>query len=155
MDHSEIIGKLVISSNFGIGTVVSVEDMTNSGRDFLVIECPGNVKNFIPADDTASYRFLSTEVDIGKIISKLEKTRLKPKDYGSKKERIEYFKKTSKMQDINIIADLLLELISLDDRSSAEDLIMNKFVDSIALEHSIITKAKEEDSKVIILAAIK
>lgn len=152
MDHKELIGKLVISSNFGVGSVVSLESM--SGRDFLVIESQGNVKNFVPASDTDSYRLLASKDELNDIISMIKNNRFESHNYDSKKDRIEHFKKTSKIQDMDMMANLLLELLNLDDRSSAEDLIMNKFIDSFALEHSIVFHEKEENSKELILDAL-
>ena len=49
--ENEFLGRYVLSSNFGVGTVLSIEEMGGDGKQFLVIESLNNsVKNFIPVE---------------------------------------------------------------------------------------------------------
>ena len=71
MSQTDILGKLVLSSNFGIGRIVDINIMGD--KEFLVIESEQNsVKNFVPRSDEESYRFLSEEATMDSIINDLK-----------------------------------------------------------------------------------
>jgi RNA polymerase-interacting CarD/CdnL/TRCF family regulator len=147
LDSSEYIGKLVLSSSFGVGTVVSIEDLGMGDRLFLVIESEGqNVKNFVAVEDTHSYRLISNKETIEGIYNTFN-DELDLKTFGSKKDRIDYFKTQSKIQDINLIGELLFHLSCLEDRSSAEQSLYAKLKESMSLEYSIIMSKDIEESK--------
>ena len=148
MDYSEYIGKLVLSSSFGVGQVVSIEDLGMGDRLFLVIESEGqNVKNFVAVDDTHSYRLISDKQTIETIFDEFSKD-MELQSFNSKKDRIDYFKQQSKIQDIKLMGELLFHLNSLEDRSSAEQSLFNKLKDSMSLEYSIVMSKDIEESKV-------
>ncbi len=152
MAHDELIGKKVISSEFGVGTVVSLDDM--GGRIFLAIEGDTNrAKTFVPADSTDSYRVVCSESQIATFLDSLsaEKESL---SFDSKKDRINYFKIESKKQGLKQICDLLIELHSLDDRGQTEEQVFQKLIDTFALEHSIITGEEIDASKELIAAKL-
>lgn len=154
VDHSKHIGELILSSNFGYGTIIGIEEM-GTGRDFFVVDCSGNnVKSFVPVDDEDSYRFLSEKADIEIALGTLEKL---PDglDFESKKERINYFKDQSKVQDTGIIAKLISQMGHIEDRGSTEDQVMNKLVESFALEYSLITNKSPDECKKLVLDKIK
>ncbi|OIQ20945.1 MAG: hypothetical protein BM556_03100 [Bacteriovorax sp. MedPE-SWde] len=155
MDHSHFIGKLVLSTNFGVGKVVDIDNLGMGERLFLVIESEGkNVKNFVPLDDEHNYRVICTKDTIEKVVSDLGgKSKLEA--FTSKKDRIDYFKTQSKIQDVVLMGGLLVQLEALEDRSSAEQQLYSRLVDSIALEHSIIMEGQIDDSKDIITARLQ
>ncbi len=149
MSHENLIGKKVISSEFGVGTVVSLDDM--GGRAFLVIEGETNrAKTFVPAESEDSYRVLSSTEELNNYLALLGKDQ-DSMEFDSKKDRINFFKIESKIQDLDKICELLIELNSLGDRGQTEDQVFQKLLDTFALEHSIVTGTDVDQSKETIL----
>lgn len=148
------IGKLILSSAFGVGKIVSIDKM-GLDRDYFVIECIGNnVRTFVPADDLNSYRFLATSEEIEKYLSVISDN-LDLLDFGSKKERINFFKDESKIQDTEKMSFLINQLSNLSDRGSTEDQVLNKLIDSFALEYSLINNKSLDECKELVLDRIK
>lgn len=134
----EILGRFVLSSNFGVGTVLSIEEMGGDGKKFLVIESLNNsVKNFIPIDETNYYRFAVSENEFDKITETFTSESEVP-EFDSKKDRINHYKTASGIQDLEHIVQVLCELRAIDQRSSVEEQIYNRLVETVALEHSVI-----------------
>lgn len=154
MDYSSFIGKQVLSSSFGVGRVVSIEDIGVEGRLFLVIESEGkSVKNFVAVDDEQSYRLIADKETVEEIFEDFKSDK-DFQTFKSKKERIDYFKNQSKIQDIRHIGDLLFHLSTLEDRSSAEQALYSKLKDSLCLEHSIIMAKDVKESMEILETAL-
>ncbi len=153
MSQTDILGKLVLSSNFGIGRIVDINIMGD--KEFLVIESEQNsVKNFVPRSDEESYRFLSEEATMDSIINDL-KTKNDIREFESKKDRINFYRDQSNVQDITVISGLLCELNHLEDRSSTEEKIFSKLIDTIALEYSYVYKEEIEKSTDIITGILQ
>lgn len=155
MDNLEKqIGRLILSSAFGVGKIVSIDKM-GQNRDFFVIECIGNnVTTFVPVNDNLSYRFVSSESEIEQYLNQLTED-ITPLEFESKKERINFFKDQSKIQDTERMSFLINQLSSLSDRGSTEDNVMNKLIDSFSLEYSLITNKTQEECKDLVLDRIK
>lgn len=148
------IGKLILSSSFGVGKIVSIDKMGQQ-RDFFVIECIGNnVKTFVPVHDENSYRFVSSKSQIESYLDIIEKD-VTPIEFESKKERINYFKDQSKIQDTEKMSLLINQLSNLSDRGSTEDSVMTKLIDSFSLEYSLIIEKSQEECKELVLDRIK
>lgn len=141
-----ILGRYVLSSNFGVGTVVSLEEMGGDGKRFLVIESLNNsVKNFIPIEETNYYRFAVSENEFDSIAKNFEGETEVP-DFDSKKDRINHYKSASGIQDLDHIVKVLCELRAIDSRSSVEEQIYNRLIETVALEHSVVFKTPIDES---------
>ena len=144
-----LIGKTVLTASFGVGVIVNVEQMAGN-RTFLVIESPQkNLKNFIPYEDFQSYRFLSQKEKLTTVLAQLESPYSAP-DFDSKKDRIDYFKKQAKIQDLNNIVNTIQHLDQLTDRGSAESQIYKDLLEDLCLEHSLVHDIEIEKSRQII-----
>ena len=153
MSQTDILGKLVLSSNFGIGRIVDINIMGD--KEFLVIESEQNsVKNFVPRTDEESYRFLCEEDTMTDILDQL-KSNNDSREFNSKKDRINFYRDQSNVQDIKVISTLLCELNHLEDRSSTEDKIYSKLIDTLALEYSYVYKEEIEKSTNIITGILQ
>lgn len=153
-NQSEFLGKFVLSSNFGVGTVMGIDDMGIEGKEFLVIECIGkNVKNFIPVGDTNNYRFAVTAEKFDLVTEELKQTIDVP-DFDSKKDRINHYKNEAGIQDLDNIVKVIKELRELDSRSSVEEQIYARLIESVALEHSVVFKSPIEESTSLINSII-
>ena len=147
MYDKNLIGKLVISSNFGIGKIENVERVGDGSQLFLVVESIDHkLRNFIPIEDKTAYRFLADKNELDKTIENL-KGDGPNKDFNSKKERINYFKDMCSMQDLDTISKLIKHLNNLSDRGSSEDQILNRLVENLALEHSVVNNVEIETSR--------
>jgi hypothetical protein len=128
-------------------------------NDFFVIESlEYQVKNFQPANKNSnSYRFLEekdlftsrlTDISDRVDLSFLE-------SFESKKDRINYFKTQSKKQDLNNIVTLIQLLRSIEDIGGVEASILQKLMDNIALEYSILFECEIEEAKNAITSIIQ
>ena len=154
MDVNSLIGKIVLSSKFGIGTIVGVDDLGMSDKQFFVIESHQNrVKNFLPVDDDAHYRLVSSQEKFKEVFDDLKQSSQLP-DFQSKQERINFFKDESKKQEIDLIASLVKMLRDIEDKGSIEIQIFDRLIESLSMEYSIIYKTELEESKTLIEAQV-
>lgn len=155
MNESEIIGKTVLSSKFGIGVVTGVDDLGRGDKQFLIIETDHRkVKNFIPIDDTDHYRLLESKAKLEKILKALS-DKSEGIDFESRQERINYFKSASRIQDVTKIKELLIHLYHLDDKGTLEDQIYETLLETLALEFSIVMEMEKEAARESIEAQLK
>ena len=152
MNPLEPVGKLVLSPDFGAGIIIAVEELDSSSHQmFFVVEHESEkAKSYLPVDGKGNYRFLSAPTDLENLLAGLYHKDLK-QQFESKKDRINYFRKKSKIHNASEIVDLISELSSLSDRGTIENQIYSKFIDSLALEYSIVIGKSIDDSKAIIL----
>lgn len=151
----ELIGKMVLSSAFGVGTIVGTEELSIDEKTFLVIESEGQrVKHYVPLEDENTYRLISSEEEIKKILKSLKRA-LKLVDFESKKDRINYFRETSKVQDIDMLAKLLRELNGISDCGTIEKQIFSKIRDTIALEYSLALKIELNKAQELVDKALE
>ncbi|WP_127717082.1 CarD family transcriptional regulator [Halobacteriovorax sp. HLS] len=154
MMDSDLIGQIIISSTFGVGRVVGVEKIGADDRYFLVVESVDQkLRNFIPMDDTKSFRTLLSKEELTKVVEDLS-TDFEAVDYDSKKDRINYFKESSLFQDMENIVKLVKELNQLTDRGSVEDQIFKRLTSSLAAEYALINEVSEEAANEIIEIAL-
>ena len=147
MKESEIIGKTVLSSKFGIGTVTGIDDLGMGDKQFLVIESDQRkVKNFIPIEDTDHYRLLETKAKLQKVIKELS-NKIDEVEFESRQERINYFKDASRIQNVTKIRELLVHLHHLDDKGTLEDQIYDKLLETLSLECSIVMEMDKEKAR--------
>jgi RNA polymerase-interacting CarD/CdnL/TRCF family regulator len=107
------------------------------------------MKSLLPAKDVDSFRFLSDEKDLNKQLKKLKKE-MKAPEFKDKKERINYFKEQSKIQTVEHIVQVLLQLKSIDDRGTIEDNIYAKLKKTLALECHLVLEISEKEAKAMI-----
>jgi len=152
--HEHLIGQMVISSSFGIGTIIQVDTMDGGDRVFLVVECQKQrVKHFIPVESSDNYRLITSLEAINKVLSSLA-TAPNMQPFESKKDRINYFRSTSQNQDIKVVAELIKELDALSDRGAVESQILSRLIETLALEYSVITSVELAEAKKIVDQAL-
>lgn len=155
MPYSHILGQIVISSSFGIGRVTEVDEENYGPKPFIVVECQDQkAKYFAALDDKKSYRLVSSKEKIDQIILTLKDAPEKVA-HESKKDRINYFKTNSQIQDVDLISKLIRELYHLTDRGSAEEQILNRLIDTLALEYKVITDVSLDDAKKLLFNSLK
>lgn len=155
MQESDIIGKIVISSSFGIGRVVSIDEKGYGDQPFMIIESQNHkASHMVPLHDKKKYRTVSSAEAFDKMLKRLGKDDGE-KSFESKKERIDYFKKNSRIQTLKSVSTLLVELNAIKDRGTTEAMIYQKLIDNLAMECSIINKESIEDSTLKIVEMLK
>jgi RNA polymerase-interacting CarD/CdnL/TRCF family regulator len=131
------LGRIVLSSDFGSGTVAEIQKMGSPEQEFLVVNHhEGGAKSFIPKENTDRYRFMASVEELDQALGDIREQD-EAQDFPSKKDRINYFKKESRIQDLNSIVNLINELRAIDDKGSMEDQVLAKLVKTITLEYSL------------------
>ncbi|MDA8793101.1 hypothetical protein N9N67_07640 [Bacteriovoracaceae bacterium] len=144
--QDKYLGKIVLSTNFGVGKVVGLDTLGGKGEYLVVESMDHNVKNFLPVAGENNFRLLLEEDDLIKRLDAIGED-TSALEFESKKDRINYFKNTSKTQKFDVIIELINQLILVEDRGALENQILDKLSDTIALEHSITKKLDLEQSK--------
>ncbi len=145
-DHKESIGKDVISVDFGLGTITSIQKLDDILDDFFVVECmQSNLKNFIPTRDKAGFRYVSTKDDLNNSLESLSNEYCLY--FTTKKDRINFFKTSLSCENFDDLIQIISEMSRLDDLSQVEKKIFSKILDSILLEISYVMEYGVEDSK--------
>ncbi len=145
------IGKLVLSLSFGIGMISAVEKLREDDTDFFVVECGDEkVKNYFPVGDNKSFRFVSSKEDFEVILNVLREQKC-IESFGTKKERLGYFKGCLQEQDAFSIAKNIVELNSLSDLGTVETKMLERLTDSLILEASIVLGIEKSESKDFIM----
>lgn len=123
--------------------------------DFLVVEHDGrNAKSYLPVEGKQNFRLLCSEREIELVVDRLK---LAPaaRIFESRKDRLNYFKTRAKIQKMDVISELIVELNSLEDRGKVEEQIYANLIESLALEYSIVIGTTMEKSKDIIINNIR
>ncbi len=153
--HNKHIGKLILSSEFGVGRIMSVNDLGIQGRFFYAVEIlEKKLKNYLDVEKNESYRFVATLEEIQETFNKLKKRSI-AKEFTAQKERVHYFKELSKVQTLESLSSTLLELNGVEKRTPIENDIYQRIINTLAEEHVIITGADIDRSKAIINSNLK
>ena len=111
------------------------------------------IKNFIPIKDTNNYRFAVSEEKFNTLAEEL-KSGIQIPEFDSKKDRINHYKSEAGIQELGHIVKVIKELRELDSRSSVEDQIYSRLIESVALEHSVVFKSPVDESTSLIRSLI-
>ena len=146
--YEKNLGKQVISLDFGLGVISSIETInSNSKEKYYVVECESKkLKNFFPVKENKSLRFITSGREILKIFHSLKKITTFCKMFESKKERLEYFKSSLQLNDLELLVKRIIELSNIEDLSPIEKKILDKLIKSLELEVFIVLNLKRDDS---------
>ena len=95
------------------------------------------MKVFIAVDNAGTLRVLKSKDEINDLLTTLKETP-SPRDFDSKKDRINFYKDEVKTNDPIKQYQLLNEMHSIDDRGKSEDSALSKQLDSLAMEIKFI-----------------
>lgn len=145
--YKKNIGKQVISLDFGAGVISSIETLdSNSKEKFYVVECGSKkLKNFFPVKGNKSLRFITPERELLKIFNSLKEIDGFCKIFESKKERLEYFKSSLQLHDLELLAKRIIELSNVEDLSPIEKKILDKLIKSLELEVFMVLNLKRDN----------
>ena len=151
------IGKQVISLDFGVGIISSIETLdSNNNEEYYVVESSSNkLKIFFPIENNRDLRFVTSRVNLLKIFESLKEIPNMCKMFESKKERLEYFKSSLKLNNLKLITKRIIELSNIDDLSTIERKILDKLIKSLELEVFIVLNFKSNYPKDNILNYIQ
>ena len=65
--------------------------------------------------------------------------------FESKKERLEYFKSSLQLNDLELLVKRIIELSNIEDLSPIEKKILDKLIKSLELEVFIVLNLKRDD----------
>ncbi len=104
---SDLVGKKIISIDFGIGEICSIKPEYDGANDFMeVVFSNTNVTNYFSIKNNKKYRIVESK-DVLEIAITSFKSDHGPKEFESIKDKITYYGKTLKC---NNIEDLAVEL---------------------------------------------
>ena len=145
------VGAKVLSTDFGLGKISSVETLQTDGNDYYVIHCENNnSKIYFPTKDNKNIRQVSSKHEFEETLQILKSTRCLKK-IDLKKERQIYFDRPLEKNSINNIVIRICELISTGDLIPREQKILDRLVETLELENSIIFELTLKESKEFIL----
>lgn len=148
------IGTKVLSTDFGIGIVTAIEKLKNDGNDFYVIEYGKNKsKNYFPVEGNKKIRSVLLKTEFEEVLQTLSFSRCVMK-FKSKKERQMFFDREFNQSELQSIVARLSELISIRDRTPREQKIIDRMIETLEVEASVIFKISKYKSKEFISNSI-
>ncbi len=140
----------VLSMDFGVGVILAIEKIQTDGDDYYVIEHGGRrSKDYFPVKDNKTIRAISSKVLFEKTLQILKKRKVK-KNFESKKDRLQYFERRIDKSNVETIAIRASELFPIEDMNVKEKRIVDKLIETLELEASIIYKKTKNESKELI-----
>lgn len=153
-DYHLEINDIVLSSNFGLGKIVSFEKIGDADQEFAVIESlEKKVKLMAPINDNLNFRKLSNADELLEKLKELKAVNGQ-KDFESKKDRITYFKSRNTMQDLESILETIAQLRDVEDRGTVENKIYENLVNNIKLEVATVLDIENEKAAEIVDSSI-
>lgn len=147
MSSNELIGNTVLSIELGKGLISGVEKLQTDGPEFFVVEFSNTTtKNFFPTNDSKNLRFVSSKKTFDEAMNLLKKNNHKL-EFKSKKDQIEFAKKSFKEQTVAAICEKVVELNAMDELSPMEQKFLDKYLDTLALEASIVLEMKLSEAQ--------
>lgn len=141
------IGETVFSIEFGIGLIVEIGKIQAGGDDFLIVESgEDKARSYFPIAGKQKFRFVSEKNDFEMAVEVL-KSKKKSMNFDSKKERINFFKESAKKYELVEIVSLLSQMNLTEDLGPMEKKLMDKFIETISEEVSILENKTVEDSR--------
>ena len=141
----ENIGKKVISASFGEGVISEITEMNNEPF-YIVLNQSNNMRHYVPINDSSAYRYISDEKNFVSILeSALIKSSYKV-EFESKKDRINYYKDQSKIQNLESICQNIKTLHLTEDRGSLEEQIYQRLIENLSLEYQLIKDIKDKEA---------
>lgn len=139
-------GTTVLSADFGIGKISSIEKLQADGDDFYVVEY-GNVrsKNYFPTKGNTKIRTVSSKKDFEASL-KVLKTKVSPQKFDSRKERQDYFERNLNKSTLNEIVVRITELIFMTDITPREKKVIVSMLSTLESEASIVLSMSAEES---------
>jgi RNA polymerase-interacting CarD/CdnL/TRCF family regulator len=147
------IGKQIISLDFGVGVISSVETLNENGEEkyYVINHGSSKTKNLYPVKGSKGMRFLLSKKDLLDLLSLPKWRENILKLFDSKKERIDYLKSALSARSCEEIIKRILELSSLEDLSPVEKKIFDKLVDNLALEAVWVLNIQKHESRNYVL----
>ena len=141
------IGSKVLSIDFGEGLISAIEKLQADGDDFYVVQYgKANSKNYFPTKNNKKIRQVSSESEFKAILKILQNKRV-PMKIDSRKERQAYFDRSLERNNIEKIVIRICELLSIGDLIPREQKIIDRLVETLELENSIIFSISAKESK--------
>ncbi len=146
LSSSDLVGEKVLSMDFGVGVITAIERIDAREEDYYVIEYgKKNVKNYFPIKNNKKIRFVSSKELLEQSLKSFRE-RSDLRKFSSSKERQSHFDSAFGLK-IEQITTRIFELSSVDKRSLKEQNVIDKLLETLELECSIVFKMNASDSK--------
>jgi len=139
------IGAKVLSTDFSIGIISAIEKVGED--DYYVIQYgSARSKNFFPIKGNTKIRAVSSKDEFEELI-KVFKGKRKIEKFESKKAREVYFERQLDRSSLSEIITRVSELNPIADRSVKEKKIIERMIETLEFEASVIFDMSVEESK--------
>ncbi len=147
--EANLVGKKVLGLELGLATITGVESIEGEGTFYIIEKYKENMKRYYPTKGKLGFRLLSSKDEL---ISSIEKCQVysSPIVFETRSQRIKYFKRESRNQDIQGLFRLFRTLTSLKTLNSFETSLLNKLTGSLITEISLVFKVTIKESKNIL-----
>lgn len=147
--------KTVLSIDFGKGRVTGIFKLYDGVDDYIGVEFISNqVTNYYPVKDCNEFRYLSSQIDLELALDSL-KVKSSLKKFKEKKDRTDYFKAEFTSLNILSIARTIADLSRVTDHGALEKKMLQKNLESFALEVSLVLKTSLDEAMKMISNNIK
>ncbi len=141
----------VLSTDFGRGEITGIREKFDGKEDYYIVECGGaKLKNYIPVKNVKSFRHLSTKEEIESAMNGFTEQGQDELDFPSKKDRLNYFKEAFKRHEMSSIVRVVGELSRFDDLGTIESKLLDKLIDTLVIEISLVFGINEVEAKQIL-----
>ena len=142
------IGDLVISPNFGIGIVVSTEFIESVGGDVYIVERKQDQSRLmIPKTLSNQIRRTVTPEQMKEALDSISKLEFAEREFDSRKDRVEYFKKQQKCIRINELCMAIVEMFEIPSKGKVESQIYEQMLEIFLSEVVEVTAMDYEQAK--------
>lgn len=92
VDNKSLIGKKIISIDFGVGNIIDVKDLYDNNEEFIQVEFSNfNMANYFSVKNNNKYRIISTANVINEAVE-IFKSKNSEQEFSSIQEKIKFYK---------------------------------------------------------------
>lgn len=141
--YDENIGRYLISNDLGIGEIIEVQNISDSGL-FYNVEFPkSNMKNYF-AVESSKFRIVASEGKIKDAIKIFKEDPLE-KSFSSIKDEIQFYKTALKTKDVCELAGVLGNLNINDNIHQGIKTTYKRVLDSFLEEVKVVLQLKDKE----------
>ncbi|MAZ48526.1 MAG: hypothetical protein CME65_08180 [Halobacteriovoraceae bacterium] len=135
------IGKYILVSEMGLGQVVQTVEMGGRGKFYRVEFEESKSSNYFSIDNPTGYRFVDTKEKLEAAIAIFKQKRTSPM-FKSNREKIEFYKKALKTNDIVELAKHMAVLNSEEEIHPSLTKVFDSAVKTLVLELEFVYECR-------------
>lgn len=141
IDNNPNIGKYILVSEMGLGQVVQTVEMSGRGKFYRVEFGESKSSHYFSVGNPSRYRFVDTKEKLETAIATFRQKQTSP-EFQSNREKIEFYKKALKSNDIVELAQHMAELNSEEEIHPSLTKVFDGAVKNLVLELEFVYGCK-------------